>query len=215
MKLTTQQAQAVIAAAVKRASDIGIPMNIAVLDAGGHLKSFLRMDGAVLGSIDVAMKKAKTAVLFEANSEAVWEYCKPGASAPALELTNGMLAPFAGGIPLRGAGEVLGAIGVSGGAVSQDAEINPGPYLTGYNETMADTPFRWLDDSKNFTKRAAMRATFDSMLGKPEGRLDPEEMVARMIDVVPADSGKFRNVCPQAVENMLKQSQLDAWERRI
>lgn len=93
--------------------------------------------------------------------------------------------------------------------------INPGAYLTGYNETMADTAFRWLDDSKNFTKKAQLRATFDSLLGTNEGRLDPEEMVARMIDIVPADTGKFRNVCPQFVEDMLKKVQLEAWDRRI
>jgi uncharacterized protein GlcG (DUF336 family) len=70
------------------------------------------------------MRKAKTAVLFEANSEAVWDYCKPGAPAPGLELTNGGLAPFGGGIPLRTAdGTVIGALGVSGGTVSQDVEI--------------------------------------------------------------------------------------------
>ena len=97
---------------------------IAVLDAGAQLKAFSRMDGAVLGSIDVAMKKARTAALFEVNSEAVWEYCKPGAPGHALELSNGGLAPFAGGIPLKGtAGELIGAIGVSGGAVSQDFEV--------------------------------------------------------------------------------------------
>ena len=93
--------------------------------------------------------------------------------------------------------------------------INPGAYLTGYNETMADTPFRWLDDSKNFTKRAAMRETFDSLLGTPEGRLDPAEMIERMIDIVPADTGKFRNVVPQFVEDMLKKHQLEAWENQI
>jgi NAD(P)-dependent dehydrogenase (short-subunit alcohol dehydrogenase family) len=93
--------------------------------------------------------------------------------------------------------------------------INPGAYLTGYNETMADTPFRWLDDSKNFTKRAAMRATVDSLLGTPEGRLDPVEMIEKIIEIVPADTGKFRNVMPQFVEDMLKQSQLQAWENRI
>jgi NAD(P)-dependent dehydrogenase (short-subunit alcohol dehydrogenase family) len=93
--------------------------------------------------------------------------------------------------------------------------INPGAYFTGYNETMADTPFRWLDDSKNFTKRSALRATFDSLLGTSEGQLDPEEMIARMIDLVPADTGKFRNVCPQFVEDMLRKSQVDAWDRRI
>jgi NAD(P)-dependent dehydrogenase (short-subunit alcohol dehydrogenase family) len=93
--------------------------------------------------------------------------------------------------------------------------INPGAYLTGYNETMADTAFRWLDDSRNFTKRAAMRATFDSLLGTPQGRLDPTEMIDRMIEIVPADTGKFRNVVPQFVEDMLKQHQLEAWDNQI
>jgi len=93
--------------------------------------------------------------------------------------------------------------------------INPGAYLTGYNETMADTAFRWLDDAKNFTKRAAMRATFDSLLTKPEGRLNPAEMIERMIEIVPSDSGKFRNVVPKFVEDMLRQDQLAAWEREI
>ena len=122
--ITSRQAQAVVQAAEKKAAAIGIPVNIAVLDAGARLKAFSRMDGAVLGSIDVATRKATTAALFQARSEAVWEYCKPGAPAPALELSNGGLAPFAGGIPLRGLqGEMLGAIGVSGGAVAQDLEI--------------------------------------------------------------------------------------------
>jgi NAD(P)-dependent dehydrogenase (short-subunit alcohol dehydrogenase family) len=93
--------------------------------------------------------------------------------------------------------------------------INPGAYLTGYNETMADNAFRWLDDSRHFTKRDAMRATFDSLLGTPQGRLDPAEMIARMVEIVPAETGHFRNVVPQFVEDMLKQHQLDAWENRI
>ena len=93
--------------------------------------------------------------------------------------------------------------------------INPGAYLTGYNETMADTPFRWLDDAKNFTKRAAMRETFDSLLGTPEGRLNPAEMIERMVQIVPADNGKFRNVVPQFVEDMLKKHQLEAWDNQI
>lgn len=93
--------------------------------------------------------------------------------------------------------------------------INPGAYLTGYNETMADAPFRWLDDSRHVTRRADMRATFDALLGTPQGRLDPAEMIARMIEIVPSDTGKFRNVVPQFVEDMLKQHQLAAWDREI
>ena len=93
--------------------------------------------------------------------------------------------------------------------------INPGAYLTGYNETMADNPFRWLDDNKHFTKRAEMRATFDALLGTPQGRLDPTEMIEAMIKIVPSDSGKFRNVVPQFVEDMLKEHQQKAWEVQI
>jgi uncharacterized protein GlcG (DUF336 family) len=123
MSLTTERANAVIAAAEAKARETGVPVVVAVLDAGVHLKAFTRMDGAPLGSIDVAVKKARTAALFKINSEAVWEYCKPGAPAHGLELTNGGLAPFGGGIPLSADGEVVGAVGVSGGAVSQDLEI--------------------------------------------------------------------------------------------
>ena len=122
--ITAHQAHHVLAAGEDKATALGVPVNIALLDAGAHLKAFIRMDGAVLGSIDLAMKKAKTAVLFQTTSEAVWEYCKPGAPAHGLELSNGGLAPFAGGITLEGrGGETLGAIGVSGGTVPQDLEI--------------------------------------------------------------------------------------------
>lgn len=122
--ITTRQTRSIIAAGESMASEIGVPVNIAVLDAGAHLKAFSRMDGAVLGSIDIAINKARTAVLFAMPSEAVWDYCKPGAPAPGLERSNGGLAPFAGGIPLIDAqGTMIGAVGVSGGAVIQDQEI--------------------------------------------------------------------------------------------
>lgn len=93
--------------------------------------------------------------------------------------------------------------------------INPGAYYTGYNETMADAPFRWLDDSKNVTKRKALRAEFDSFLQAPNGRMEAREMIDRMIEIVPADTGKFRNVVPKGVEDMLKAHQLAAWENQI
>jgi NAD(P)-dependent dehydrogenase (short-subunit alcohol dehydrogenase family) len=93
--------------------------------------------------------------------------------------------------------------------------INPGAFYTGYNETMADAPFRWLDDSKNVTKRAALRAEFDAFLSAPDGHLDAQEMIDRMIEIVPADTGKFRNVVPLATENMLKAPQLAAWDNQI
>lgn len=122
--ITTAQARKIIAAGEARAQEIGVPVNIAVLDAGTNLKAFSRMDGAVQGSIDVALGKARTAALFQTTSDAVWEYCKPGAAAPGLELSNGGLMTFAGGIPLLGAdGAMIGAVGVSGGAVPQDLAI--------------------------------------------------------------------------------------------
>lgn len=122
--VSSNQAQSMIAAGEARARAIGVPVNIAVLDAGAHLKAFIRMDGAVLGSIDVATSKARTAVLFAIPSEAVWEYCKPGSPAPGLERSNGGLMTFAGGIPLfDSTGALIGAVGVSGGAVPQDLEI--------------------------------------------------------------------------------------------
>lgn len=93
--------------------------------------------------------------------------------------------------------------------------INPGAYYTGYNETMADNAFRWLDDAKSFTKRAELRKGFDDFFATPEGRLDASEMIARMIEIVPADTGKFRNVVPKAIEDMLKSHQRDAWENQI
>jgi NAD(P)-dependent dehydrogenase (short-subunit alcohol dehydrogenase family) len=93
--------------------------------------------------------------------------------------------------------------------------VNPGAYYTGYNETMADNPFRWMDDSKNFTKRADLRQAFSGFLEAPDGHLDASEMIDRMIEIVPADDGKFRNVVPKATEDMLKQHQLAAWDNRI
>jgi 3-oxoacyl-[acyl-carrier protein] reductase len=122
--LTDAQASAIVAASRGKAEALDVPVNIAVLDAGGHLKAFSRMDGAVLGSIELAIGKARTAVLFNLESEGVFEYCKPGAPAFGLENSNGGLVVFAGGQPLRDAeGRVVGAVGVSGGAVPQDRDI--------------------------------------------------------------------------------------------
>jgi NAD(P)-dependent dehydrogenase (short-subunit alcohol dehydrogenase family) len=93
--------------------------------------------------------------------------------------------------------------------------INPGAYYTGYNETMADNPFRWLDESKHFTRRSELRKAFEGFLGAPDGHMDPREMIERMIEIVPADTGYFRNVMPKKVEEMLKTHQLAAWENKI
>lgn len=122
--ITSTQAQAILAAAQAKAADLGVRASIAVLDDGAHLKAFVRMDGTVLGAIDVAQGKARTSVLFGITSEAVWDYCKPGAPAPGLQLSNGGLMTFPGGMPLAATdGFLIGAIGVSGGSPAQDAQI--------------------------------------------------------------------------------------------
>jgi uncharacterized protein GlcG (DUF336 family) len=122
--ITSQAAQTAIASGLARAAELGVQANIAVLDAGAHLKAFIRMDGAVLGSIDIAQGKARTAALFGITSEAVWDYCKPGAPAPGLERSNGGLMTFPGGVPLTSSdGALIGAVGVSGGSPMQDADI--------------------------------------------------------------------------------------------
>lgn len=122
--ISSDQTAHIITAATARAAALGIAANIAVLDAGAHLKGFVRMDGGVLGAIDVAVGKARTAALFGISSAAVWDYCQPGAPAHNLEASNGGLMPFPGGLPLvSSAGTLVGAVGVSGGAPSQDHEI--------------------------------------------------------------------------------------------
>jgi NAD(P)-dependent dehydrogenase (short-subunit alcohol dehydrogenase family) len=87
--------------------------------------------------------------------------------------------------------------------------INPGAYLTGFNEAMAENAFRWLDDTVNFTKRDTMRKIVADLIGGAEGRRDPAEMIARIVEVVPASQGKFRNVFPPVVEEALKKHQSD------
>jgi uncharacterized protein GlcG (DUF336 family) len=124
MNISSDQTDHVIRAAQSGAGKLGVAACIAVLDAAGHLKGFVRMDCAWLGAIDVAIRKARTSVLFEADTEQIWEVCKPNAPAHGLEFTNEGLVTFAGGMPLRNAhGELCGAIGVSGGQVNEDREI--------------------------------------------------------------------------------------------
>lgn len=123
MEITIQQAEAVIKKARNKAEEINVPVNIAVLDTAGYLKSFIRMDNAFLGSIDIAIQKAKTSMLFRTNSEVVGEFLKPEAAAYGLENTNGGLVGFPGGRPILDGIRIVGYIGISGGAVPQDALI--------------------------------------------------------------------------------------------
>ncbi|KIC92627.1 GlcG/HbpS family heme-binding protein [Flavihumibacter solisilvae] len=123
MSITLHLASMVIQQAREKAEEIKIPVNIVVLDTAGYLKSFIRMDDAFLGSIDIAIQKAKTSMLFRANSETVGEFLKPEAAAYGLENTNGGLVAFPGGRPIMNGNAIIGYIGVSGGAVPQDSMI--------------------------------------------------------------------------------------------
>ncbi|MCR8557346.1 SDR family oxidoreductase [Mucilaginibacter sp. BJC16-A38] len=93
--------------------------------------------------------------------------------------------------------------------------INPGPFFTGFNETMAETPFRWLDDHTSIIKRSDLRATFDQLLAAPDGKLDPRIIIDALVRIVPEDSGKFRNIIPETLEASVKQSQAAAFSNTI
>ena len=93
--------------------------------------------------------------------------------------------------------------------------INPGPFLTGFNETMVEAAYRWLDDSVNFTRRAMLKEVTDGLLAKPEGRLDPNDMIARMIELIPDQKGPFRNIFPPASEEWCQQYESAMQQRAI
>jgi uncharacterized protein GlcG (DUF336 family) len=121
--ITLEQAQAVVEAARQAALGNGTLMNIAVVDAGANLKAFVRMDGAWLGSVDIAQKKARTARFFDMESGSIGELSQPGGSLYNIEHSNGGLISFPGGIPLTLNGEIVGAIGVSGSTVENDRAV--------------------------------------------------------------------------------------------
>ena len=119
--ITLADARRIIAAAEKKATEIGQPMNIAVADGGGNVVAHVRMDGAWLGSIDISIKKAKTARFFDMPTGAVGNLSQPGGSLYNIEHSNGGLITFPGGVPLTNAhGIVIGGIGVSGSTVEND-----------------------------------------------------------------------------------------------
>jgi uncharacterized protein GlcG (DUF336 family) len=122
--ITLHQASAALTAALVKAEELGVAMNIAVVDAGANLKAFARMDGAWLGSIDISIRKARTARFFDMATGEIGKLSQPGGSLFAIEHSNGGLITFPGGVPIRNAqGEVMGAIGVSGSTVENDHEV--------------------------------------------------------------------------------------------
>jgi uncharacterized protein GlcG (DUF336 family) len=124
MEITADQASAVIRAARKKAEKLNTKMDIAVVDAGANLKAFLRMDGAWLGSIDISIKKARTARYFDMPTGDIGQLSQPGGPLYCIEHSNGGLITFPGGVLLKSAaGQILGAIGVSGSSVENDHEV--------------------------------------------------------------------------------------------
>ena len=122
--ITMEQAQAVVEAAIKKAGEIGTKMDIAVVDAGANLKAFIRMDDAWLGSIDISIKKARTARFFNLPTGEIGNLSQPGCSLFNIEHSNGGLITFPGGLPLKDAqGNVIGAVGVSGSTVEDDHAV--------------------------------------------------------------------------------------------
>src|SRR3984957_19374195 len=122
--LTMDKVLLVVEAAIEKAKKIGQPMNIAIVDAGANLMAFMRMDGAWLGSIDVAINKAFTARAFDITTLELGRNSQPGDQFFGIHASNhGRVMIFAGGIPIRVNGQIVGAVGVSGGSGKQDQTV--------------------------------------------------------------------------------------------
>ncbi len=122
--ISLEDAKRVVEAAEKKAADIGCPMDIAVVDGGGNLKAFARMDDSFLGSVDIAIDKAFTAVAFKMPTEDLAAMAQVGEPIFGINTTNdGRVVIFGGGVPLRRGDDIVGAVGVSTGTVDQDQEV--------------------------------------------------------------------------------------------
>ena len=122
--ISLDQARDVVNAAIAKARDTNTKMDIAVVDAGGNLKAFNRMDGAWLGSIDISIRKAKTARYFDMPTGEIGKLSQPGGPLFGIEHSNGGLITFPGGVPIKSAdGTIIGAIGVSGSTVENDHTV--------------------------------------------------------------------------------------------
>lgn len=122
--ITLAQAQKAIEAALAKSKEIGVKMNIAVVDAGTNLVAFAKMDDAWLGSIDIAQKKARTARYFNMDTGAIGQLSQPGGSLYNIEHSNNGLITFPGGVVIKNSeGSIIGAIGVSGSTVEDDHAV--------------------------------------------------------------------------------------------
>lgn len=124
MHVTYEQAEIAIAAAIEESKKLGTQMCIAVVDSGADLKAFVRMNGAWVGSVDIAIKKAKTACFFGMNTGQIGQLSQPGSPLYGIEHSNGGLITFPGGIPIVDKdGILIGALGVSGSSVENDHQV--------------------------------------------------------------------------------------------
>ncbi len=122
--ITLEEARQVLTAAEAKANELGQPMNIAVVDEGANLLAFGRMAGAWLGSIDISINKAFTARAFNLPTIDLADNAQPGQQFYGIHASNhGRIMIFAGGIPLKRGGTVVGAVGVSGGSKEQDQGV--------------------------------------------------------------------------------------------
>jgi uncharacterized protein GlcG (DUF336 family) len=121
--ISLTQAEAAIAAAKAKATELNTLMNIAVVDAGTNLVAFAHMDGAWLGSIDISQKKARTARFFNMPTGEIGKLSQPGGPLYNIEHSNGGLITFPGGVLIKSGGEIIGAIGVSGDSVENDHAV--------------------------------------------------------------------------------------------
>jgi len=124
MNITLEQAQKAIEAALEKSKELGVKMNIAVMDSGVNLVAFAKMDDAWLGSIDIAQKKAKTARYFNMDSGEIGKLSQPGQPLYNIEHSNNGLITFPGGVLIKdSSGTIIGSIGVSGSTVDDDHEV--------------------------------------------------------------------------------------------
>jgi len=122
--ITLEDARRIIAAAERKAKEIGQPMNVAVADAGGNLVAHIRMDNAWIGSVDISIKKAWTSRAFDITTKDLAENSQSGDQFFGIHASNnGRVMIFAGGVPLKKDGQIVGAIGVSGGSGQQDHAV--------------------------------------------------------------------------------------------
>jgi len=122
--LSLADARAIISAGERKANELGVPYNLAVVDAGGALIAHARMDGAWLGSVDIAIHKAFTSRAFDMATEDLAKMAQSGKPLFGINSTNhDKVVIFAGGMPVRSNGAVVGAVGASGGTVDQDQKV--------------------------------------------------------------------------------------------